>query len=919
MLALLYLGLAIALGDVLCRRCYRFLSVPHRYAAAILVGILLSTWCTYLATLVFSHTAEPLLWADLLFLLIAAAAIVWLSRGFSKARMIESHAPGRSVYDWITLGVLFLAMCVLLMGTLYVNKEGRIRVSGIEAGDFALQAAIAQGFALGHNFPPECPYYAGQPLHYDFLFYFQAGNLELLGLNLAWAVGLLSVLGLMSLLALVMTLGELLFKSRVVGRVGAALFFFSGSLPFIPFWKSHGFIDSAVPVVTEFVRQRQLAGAIGILALILVFLVDQYRQSSAHSEASANPTANHGDTRARKITTKLSPGFMFSGLLLGALPLWSASVFMCAALVLLLLLILFPVRLQMIVLGMIAATVAFLQLCFLNSGAFGAAQQPLLHWSTLDNRTIQDVISYIGFATGAKWPVIILAFVLVSWFQRRFFLAWCSLLILPLWIPLGGGTSTDHTFLNIWLVTANVFAAYGLWWLWNSMNVSVFGPLTAMALAACIVAGGVIDLLPIRHSSYVELNYERDDLVKWLSNNTKPSDVFLTDRSLMHPVLLAGRRMFLGPHDLSAAHDSAGREPIYRQMFESKNPRRVFELLKQNHIDYVAIDDGVRHGNMIKDANEYLYVRYFQKMYDDKENRYHRLVIYKVPESAPPNVRSMDLSEPPVGAFQGGKGTGKGQFDNPRGLTTDSAGNIFVADTGNGRIEKFSPNGTYISSIGTKNGYGQLGEPNGLAIDRVGNIYFADVSTHSVRKLTPDGKPIAQWAPALYGPRGIAIGPNDSIYVVDQGHNRIVKLNADGEVLTTWGSSGGGDGQFRDPTSVAVDPTSDKVYVADPINRRIQVFDSAGNFVSKWSVTGWGELHGFEDLAIDPERARLYASSANMNTVLIFDLNGNRLGSLAPTSPDKLDGPSALALVKDKLLILNSASARLSLIILQNR
>ena len=61
-------------------------------------------------------------------------------------------------YDWITLGALFIAVCVLLMGTLYVNKQGRIRVSGMEASDFALQSAIAQSFALGHNFPPESPY-----------------------------------------------------------------------------------------------------------------------------------------------------------------------------------------------------------------------------------------------------------------------------------------------------------------------------------------------------------------------------------------------------------------------------------------------------------------------------------------------------------------------------------------------------------------------------------------------------------------------------------------------------------------------------------------------------------------------------------------------------------------------------------------
>jgi len=104
MLALIYLGLAIALGDLLCRRFYRFVSVPHHYAGAILVGALLSTWFTYLAGLAFAHTAEPLLWADLLFFLAAASAIFWRSRKSPKIQMIEPRAPGRAVYDWITRG-----------------------------------------------------------------------------------------------------------------------------------------------------------------------------------------------------------------------------------------------------------------------------------------------------------------------------------------------------------------------------------------------------------------------------------------------------------------------------------------------------------------------------------------------------------------------------------------------------------------------------------------------------------------------------------------------------------------------------------------------------------------------------------------------------------------------------------------------
>jgi len=134
-----------------------------------------------------------------------------------------------------------------------------------------------------------------------------------------------------------------------------------------------------------------------------------------------------------------------------------------------------------------------------------------------------------------------------------------------------------------------------------------------------------------------------------------------------------------------------------------------------------------------------------------------------------------------------------------------------------------------------------------------------------------------------------------------------------------WGSGGNGDGQFGDHTSVAVDPTSNKVYVADPRNRRIEIFDSNGKFLTKWSVPEWAQPYGFEDLAIDSQRGRLYASSAHINTILVFDLQGNRTGTLTPSPPDKLDGPSALALATDKLFVLNTDSARVSVIPLPAR
>jgi DNA-binding beta-propeller fold protein YncE len=279
------------------------------------------------------------------------------------------------------------------------------------------------------------------------------------------------------------------------------------------------------------------------------------------------------------------------------------------------------------------------------------------------------------------------------------------------------------------------------------------------------------------------------------------------------------------------------------------------------------------------------------------------------------------LRQPPTNTFPGGKGTGRGQFDSPTGIAVDETGNVLVADTNNSRIEKFSPTGTFLSILGTKgSAQGQFRAPNGIAVDGNGNIYVADAANHRVEKLSSNGKFVAEWngpGPGFYGPRRIAIGPKDSIYVVDQGRTRIVKFSSDGRVLATWGSAGTGDGQFRDHTSVAVDPATNKVYAADPRNKRIQIFDQNGKFLSKWSVPEWGEAVGFEDLAIDSRAGRLYASSAHLSAVFVFDLNGTKLGSLMPKPPDKLEGPSALALTDGKLYVLNMAGNRVSVIDLQ--
>ncbi len=114
MLALIYLGLAICVGDFLCRRFYRFVSVAHRCAAAILVGLLVSSWFTYLAGLAFWWTSRPLLWGNLLFFVAAVSLLTWpkwkskllkpSEVGTKVGRAATSYFPraeGSGIGDWL--------------------------------------------------------------------------------------------------------------------------------------------------------------------------------------------------------------------------------------------------------------------------------------------------------------------------------------------------------------------------------------------------------------------------------------------------------------------------------------------------------------------------------------------------------------------------------------------------------------------------------------------------------------------------------------------------------------------------------------------------------------------------------------------------------------------------------------------------
>jgi len=241
----------------------------------------------------------------------------------------------------------------------------------------------------------------------------------------------------------------------------------------------------------------------------------------------------------------------------------------------------------------------------------------------------------------------------------------------------------------------------------------------------------------------------------------------------------------------------------------------------------------------------------------------------------------------------GTPGNQPGQFQKPRDLAIAADGTIYIADTDNNRIQHMDVKGNVLDIWGSFGDVttgnapgGTFYQPWGIAVGPDGSVYVADTWNHRIQKFTAKGEYVKMWGyfgqaetpEALWGPRDVLVDSQGEVYVSDTGNKRIVIYDQNGNFISQFGSAGLAQGQFDEPVGLALS-SNNQLFVADTWNQRIQAFlaGSDGSYIplTSWDIAGWygQSLDNKPYLAVD-NKNNLFATDPEGYRILQFTTQG---------------------------------------------
>jgi DNA-binding beta-propeller fold protein YncE len=245
-------------------------------------------------------------------------------------------------------------------------------------------------------------------------------------------------------------------------------------------------------------------------------------------------------------------------------------------------------------------------------------------------------------------------------------------------------------------------------------------------------------------------------------------------------------------------------------------------------------------------------------------------------------------------------GSGDGELNAPRQLARDGNGDIYVADSANSRVQRFSSAGAYEAQATGLSGI------TGVAVDSTPNTYVS-FSTDAVRKL--DNTLATTWTVNIGGTSGTVrhlATDGTHLYVCSQADDVIYKrLCSTGAAVATLGSSGTGNGQFANPHGIAYSSVTGTLYVVDQGNDRVQEISTTGTYIRQWGTTGTGDGQFTTPVAVavNPQNGAVYVTDSGRDDIQVFTATGAYISTFGATGTGngQFTSPEGVVLSADGL------------------
>ncbi len=264
-------------------------------------------------------------------------------------------------------------------------------------------------------------------------------------------------------------------------------------------------------------------------------------------------------------------------------------------------------------------------------------------------------------------------------------------------------------------------------------------------------------------------------------------------------------------------------------------------------------------------------------------------------------------------------GPPEGGFNQPRGVSVDTAGNIYVTDTHNWRIQKFAADGTFLQEFGSRGGGNySFNYQRGISVDRRDNSFVvADTDNHLIKKYSSTGA--FQWSRGGFGaglgqfknPHSLDVGADGRIAVADTQNQRVVLLSSSGQPLSMFGSMGSGNGQFRFPRSVSWDADG-TLWVSDSLRGDVQHFTSTGQFLGRIAPSRTGSDILLRAADVEVGGNLVYVADVDAHRVKVWTKAGVFQGAFGGPGNGNLLRPHGMELVGDRLYVVEQTNERVT-------